>query len=67
MSQWQYYQKVAKQAMRPYITGEDLSDVSVSKEDTPRDGGMIAVSETNSMDKWYIAEDFFKRNYKPAE
>ena len=53
--------------MRPYITGEDLTGVSVSSEDTPENGGMIAVNPSNEKDKWYVAKDFFEKNYELAE
>ena len=39
------YIKTAVQRMRPYVIGEDLTDVSVSVEDTPEVGGMIAIGK----------------------
>jgi hypothetical protein len=50
--------------MRPYIPGEDLTGISVSKEDTPELGGMIAINASNPKDQWYVAKDFFKKNYE---
>jgi len=50
--------------MRPYIPGEDLTEVSVSDEDTPEHGGMIAVNIDNPKDQWYIAKKFFIANYE---
>ena len=61
---WKKYRKTALQEMRPYIPGEDLSNVSVSKEDTPEEGGMIARNSKNPNDQWYIAKDFFEQNYE---
>lgn len=61
------YRKVAIQPMRPYVEGEDLSEISVSPEDLKLptlEGGMIAVSSDNPADKWYVAEVFFKKNYE---
>ena len=40
--------------------------VSVSAEDTPEEGGMIACNPANPTDKWYVAKDFFEANYVPA-
>lgn len=67
MSEFKQYRKKATQALRPYIPGEDLSNISVSKEDTPELGGMIAVNASNSEDRWYVAKKFFEDNYELAE
>lgn len=61
---WKRYRKTAVQEMRPYIVGEDLSGVSVSNEDTPEEGGMIARNSDNRKDQWYVAKDFFLKNYE---
>lgn len=53
--------------LRPYIPGEDLSNISVSKEDTPKLGDMIAMNPKNDKDQWLIAEQFYKDNYEPTE
>ena len=53
--------------MRPYIPGEDLTGISVSPEDTPEAGGMIAINPKNPNDKWYVAKDFFQENYVKAD
>ena len=63
MNQFKMYRKRTTQQMRKYIPGEDLSKVSVSAEDTPADGGMIAVSADNPNDQWYVAGEFFLANY----
>ena len=67
MSEYKNYRKKNVQPMRPYITGEDLTGVSVSSEDTPENGGMIAVNPSNEKDKWHVAKDFFEKNYELAE
>jgi len=61
---WKKYRKSALQEMRPYVVGEDLSNVSVSEVDTPEDGGMIARNPLNHEDQWYVAKDFFLKNYE---
>ena len=49
--------------MRAYLPGEDLEGVSVWKGDTLEEGGMIAINPEKLDDKWYIAKDFFEKNY----
>ena len=63
----QNYRKKNVQPMRPYIPGEDMTGISVNKEDTPELGGMIAVNPKNSEDRWYVAKQFFLDNYELAE
>lgn len=58
------YRKKEPQWMRPYVPGEDLTGVSVSPEDTPERGGMIAVNPKNKNDQWYVAKQFFEDNYE---
>lgn len=63
------YRKIGVQPMRPYMEGEDLTDISVSPEDLKLDtlvGGMVAISATNPLDKWYVAKVFFEENYEEA-
>jgi len=62
--QFRAYQKTTVQWMRPYVIGEDMSDVSVRPEDTPEYGGMIAVNAQNPKDKWYVGKKFFEENYQ---
>jgi hypothetical protein len=52
--------------MRPYIPGEDLTGISVNKEDIPELGGMIAENPKNPEDRWYVAKKFFEDNYFEA-
>lgn len=66
MSEWQQYRKMNTQEMRPYVSGEDLAEVSVSPEDTPGPGGMIARNASNHKDQWYVDAAFFAENYAPA-
>jgi len=60
------YRKTAVQPMRPYEPGESMIGVSVSPEDTPELGGMIAINPKNPSDQWYVAKKFFEDNYMPA-
>ena len=56
--------------MRPYIAGEDVSDVSISTLDkqngSPKDGDMIARNPENHDYSWLVAEKYFKDNFDPA-
>lgn len=61
---YKLYRKKALQSMRPYVLGEDLTGISVNKEDTPEEGGMIAMNPKNPEDKWYVAKKFFQENYE---
>lgn len=58
------YRKRGTQLMRPYIVGEDMSNVSVTPNVKPTVGGMIAIARDDLSDKWYIAPNFFKNNYE---
>jgi hypothetical protein len=64
MSTLKNYRKKGVQPMRPYIPGEDLTGISVSPENTPEEGGMIAQNPMNPKDQWYVAKDFFLANYE---
>lgn len=57
------YRKKNVQPMRPYVPGEDLTGISVNKEDTPEEGGMIAVNPANPGDMWYVGKQFFADSY----
>lgn len=63
---WALYSRKGLSEMRPYIVGEDLSKVSVSQEDTPEVGGMIARNPDNHDDQWYVAKDYFEKNLEKA-
>ena len=52
--------------MRPYIPGEDLRGVSVSEQDTPEEGGMIAMGADDGA-MWYVSKTFFNLNYEQAQ
>ena len=58
--EYKRYRKKTIQWMRPYIEGEDLYEISVSPEDVPQKGGMIAINEKNFKDKWYVNHTFFR-------
>jgi len=57
--------------LRPYLPGEDMSDVSVSGEDakagSPKPGDMIARNPKNHDDQWLVAAQYFADNFEPIE
>ena len=60
------YIKTATQRMRPYIPGEDMTGISVSEEDSPEFGGMVAIGDDNEA-RWYVSKTFFELNYKEVD
>ena len=54
--------------MRPHVVGEDMTGISVSDADMQsgaldKPGGMVARNESNHLDKWYVAKEWFEDNY----
>jgi hypothetical protein len=68
MSEFRQYRRAGLSEMRPYVSGEDLSNVSVSPEDEPeKDMGMIARNPKNHADQWYVARKYFEDNLEIVE
>lgn len=68
MDTWQKYRRTGFSEMRPYVSGEDLSNVSVSAEDDPEtDLGVIARNPDNHKDQWYVSRAYFDRNFEVIE
>ena len=63
---WKKYRRTGLSEMRPYIVDEDLSNISVSAEDTPKKGDMIARNPKNHDDQWLVAKEYFEDNLEPA-
>jgi len=62
------YRRTNIAEMRPYVLGEDLSNISVSGVDNPaEDLGMIARNPKNHDDMWYVARKYFEDNFVPME
>jgi len=61
-----YQRKGLLSEMRPYVSGEDLTGISVSPKDTPEEGGMIARNPEDHNDKWYVSKKYFKDNLELA-
>lgn len=60
MGEWKRYRRTGTTEMRPYVPGEDMTGISVSEQDTPEEGGMIARNESNHDDQWYVGKKFFE-------
>lgn len=67
MSKWKKYRKKEVAEMRPYLQGEDLTNILVSKRVDVRGGGMIARDPDDPEDQWFISIEFFRKNFEPAE
>lgn len=62
---WKKYRRKGLSEMRPYIEGEDLTGISVSKPDDPEtDIGMVARNPKNHNDQWYVARKYFEENFE---
>lgn len=58
------YKRTNVAEMRPYVKGEDLTNISVSKVDDPdSDMGMVARNPDNNEDQWYVARKYFDDNF----
>lgn len=55
--------------LRPYVPGEQLTNVSISKPDldagSPKPGDMIARNPKNHDDQWLVAAQYFEDNFEP--
>lgn len=63
------YRKSRTTEMRPWVEGEDMTGVSISKVDrengSPKAGDMIARNPGQVEDMWLVSAAYFATNYKP--
>ena len=64
MSKWMLYKRKGQIELRPYQPGENLDKISVSPEDEPKEGDMVARNPNNHSDQWLVNSDYFKKNYE---
>jgi hypothetical protein len=65
---WKEFKRKGTTMARPYIPGENLYNISVSKEDyPPKLGDMVARNQYNTEDQWLIAAEYFDKNYEEVE
>lgn len=69
MTNFVQYRRKQIADLRPYLDGEDMTDVSVSAPDkeagSPKAGDMIARNPKNHADKWLVAAQYFVDNFEP--
>lgn len=67
MEEFKQYKRKGVSEMRPYVKGEDLTDISVSQTDNPEtDMGMVSRNPKDHRDQWYVARKYFDDNLEPA-
>lgn len=61
--EFRQYKRKGLSEMRPYLAGEDMTNISVADVDNPiQDMGMIARNPLNHKDQWYVARKYFEDN-----
>jgi len=59
------YRRIKIAELRPYIKGEDTSNISIAQVDEPEtDMGMVARNPENHLDQWYVARKYFNENFE---
>lgn len=70
---WQRYKRLGFAEAKPYVYGDDMTDVSISAKDladgSPKTGDMIARNPDSHKDRWLIARTYFEKNFEttPSE
>lgn len=67
MSEFKRYTRKAYAELRPYIVGEDVTDISISvfdkKHGSPQAGDYIARNPQNHSDQWLVSAAYFAANH----
>ena len=66
MSEWAMYQKIGVTEMRPYLEGEDMTDINLAVGLMPEEGGMVCRAPGAHDDVWYITPEYFREHYEEA-
>lgn len=70
MDDFKPYKRKGVSEMRPYVNGEDVSNISISDVDrlagSPTTGDMIARNPKNHADQWLVSKKYFEDNLEPA-
>lgn len=64
---WKKYRRTGLSEMRPFIPGEDTSKISISQEDNPKLGDMIARNPDNHEDQWLVSKEYFDKHLELVE
>ena len=73
INEWKLYRKRGLTEMRPWTEADGDKrtirglGISVSDEDEPGPGGMIARNPSNHEDRWYVAAAYHEENYEEAK
>lgn len=66
--EFRQYRRKELAELRPYVTGESMTNISVSAPDkeagSPKPGDMIARNPKNHADQWLIAAQYFADNFE---
>ncbi len=62
MSEYKYYKKVLVQAMRPYVVGEDMTNIMCKSGHTPEEGDMIAKGP-GDLHYYLVTAEYFHSYY----
>jgi hypothetical protein len=69
MNEYTRFRRKQIAELRPYVPGEDLTNVSISFEDekagSPVVGDWIARNPKNHADMWLVAKAYFHDNFEP--
>jgi len=64
------YRRKGTTELRPYVSGEDVSRVSISEPDrsagSPKEGDWIARNPDNHDDQWLVARAYFDKHMEPV-
>ena len=67
-STFRQYRRKEIAELRPYVDGEDLTNISIAKVDlvkgSPKIGDMIARNPKDHFDKWLVAGQYFVDNFE---
>ena len=59
------YVKKETAEIRPYVKGEDLSNITKGMTlNHDEDMGMIVRDKNNHDDQWYVSRNYFEQNYE---
>jgi hypothetical protein len=67
---WKKYRRVEITEMRPYVKGEDMTDIAhplaMTAEWLDKDMGQVVRDPSNPAKQWYITAKFFKHHWIEA-
>lgn len=64
------YRRKISGEYRPYIVGEDMTDISIGGVDRenghPKPGDMVGRDPKDHTDQWLVNQKYFSENFEPA-